>query len=85
MSSDLWQRACERLAAVLPEQQFNTWIRPLAPVPQATGAAHVGTAVTDVVAVQVPNRFKLTGYVRNTRGALNRPWPRLPSIRYGWS
>ncbi|MBP6320487.1 MAG: hypothetical protein KA431_20420, partial [Rubrivivax sp.] len=31
MSLDLWQRGCERLAAELPEQQFNTWIRPLAP------------------------------------------------------
>lgn len=52
MSSDLWQRGCERLAAELPEQQFNTWIRPLAPA-AATDSA------TDVVAVQVPNRFKL--------------------------
>ena len=63
MSSDLWQRACERLAAVLPEQQFNTWIRPLAPVPQAAGdsppGAQADAAVVDVVAVQVPNRFKL--------------------------
>ncbi|WP_431264379.1 DnaA N-terminal domain-containing protein [Roseateles chitinivorans] len=36
MSADLsgaalWQRGCERLAAELPEQQFNTWIRPLPP------------------------------------------------------
>jgi chromosomal replication initiator protein len=51
MSQDLWQRGCERLAAELPEQQFNTWIRPLA----AAGGASDG----DVVAVQVPNRFKL--------------------------
>ncbi|MCI4428371.1 MAG: hypothetical protein JHC40_04285, partial [Burkholderiales bacterium] len=29
MVADLWQRGCERLAAELPEQQFNTWIRPL--------------------------------------------------------
>ena len=34
MSADLsgaalWQRGCERLAAELPEQQFNTWIRAL--------------------------------------------------------
>ena len=67
MSSDLWQRACERLAAELPEQQFNTWIRPLAPVLLAAGdpgadvdtGADAGIAVVDVVAVQVPNRFKL--------------------------
>ena len=57
MSSDLWQRACERLAAELPEQQFNTWIRPLAAVLQVGEVA--GTAVVDVVAVQLPNRFKL--------------------------
>jgi chromosomal replication initiator protein len=31
MSADLWQLGCERLAAELPEQQFNTWIRPLPP------------------------------------------------------
>src|SRR5688500_6596450 len=54
MSVDLWQRGCERLAAELPEQQFNTWIRPLPPA-----------AVSDVdssgavVSLRVPNRFKL--------------------------
>jgi len=52
MSLDLWQRGCERLAAELPEQQYNTWIRPLAPTP-------AGADGTDVVAVSVPNRFKL--------------------------
>ncbi|MDO9072092.1 MAG: chromosomal replication initiator protein DnaA [Rubrivivax sp.] len=55
MSTDLWQRGCERLAAVLPEQQFNTWIRPLAPMLRDLGPAEG----VDVVAVQVPNRFKL--------------------------
>ncbi|MDP1648676.1 MAG: chromosomal replication initiator protein DnaA [Rubrivivax sp.] len=56
MSLDLWQRGCERLAAELPEQQYNTWIRPLA----ATAAANGGVAAGDeVVAVSVPNRFKL--------------------------
>ena len=50
MSLALWQRGCERLAAELPEQQFNTWIRPL---------ATVAGDDDDVVAVQVPNRFKL--------------------------
>ena len=29
MRADLWQRGCERLASELPDQQFNTWIRPL--------------------------------------------------------
>jgi chromosomal replication initiator protein len=50
MSLALWQRGCERLAAELPEQQFNTWIRPLATVEGED---------SNVVAVQVPNRFKL--------------------------
>ena len=73
MSHDLWQRGCERLAAELPEHQFNTWIRPLvwmgpaavAPstLPAANDevdrAAAADVAGTDVVAVRVPNRFKL--------------------------
>jgi chromosomal replication initiator protein len=54
MSADLWQRGCERLAAELPEQQFNTWIRPLPPADIADGGES-GT----VVSLRVPNRFKL--------------------------
>ena len=58
MSLDLWQRGCERLAAEMPEHQFNTWIRPLAASndPEIeTGALASG----DVVSVRVSNRFKL--------------------------
>ncbi|MBS0445010.1 MAG: chromosomal replication initiator protein DnaA [Proteobacteria bacterium] len=62
MSADLWQRGCERLAAELPEQQFNTWIRPLS-VPEI---AENGDAAT-VVTVRVPNRFKLD-WIRNQYG-----------------
>ena len=51
MSADLWQRGCERLAAELPEQQFNTWIRPL----PAADVSEDGA----VVSIRVPNRFKL--------------------------
>ncbi|MCW5661048.1 MAG: chromosomal replication initiator protein DnaA [Burkholderiaceae bacterium] len=54
MSVDLWQRGCERLAAELPEQQFNTWIRPLPAADVSDGDA--GGAV---VSLRVPNRFKL--------------------------
>ena len=54
MSVDLWQRGCERLAAELPEQQFNTWIRPLPPAEFSDG----GEAGT-VASLRVPNRFKL--------------------------
>jgi chromosomal replication initiator protein len=59
MTPDLWQRGCDRLAAELPEQQFNTWIRPLA-------AAHItdhGEAAS-VVSVRIQNRFKLD-WIRN--------------------
>ncbi|HET9208693.1 MAG TPA: chromosomal replication initiator protein DnaA [Burkholderiaceae bacterium] len=54
MSVDLWQRGCERLAAELPEQQFNTWIRPLPPADISDGDDSGG-----VVSLRVPNRFKL--------------------------
>jgi chromosomal replication initiator protein len=59
MSADLWQRGCERLAAELPEQQFNTWIRPL-PAADVTEDGASGAVVT----VRVPNRFKLD-WIRN--------------------
>jgi chromosomal replication initiator protein len=59
MSADLWSRGCARLAAELPEQQFNTWIRPL---PAAAIADHGdGSAVATV---RVSNRFKLD-WIRN--------------------
>jgi len=56
MSLDLWQRGCERLAAELPEQQFNTWIRPLTVNPAPAGS---GDDTTVTLVVRVPNRFKL--------------------------
>jgi chromosomal replication initiator protein len=59
MSADLWQRGCERLAAELPEQQFNTWIRPL---PAADVTDEGGD--TAVASLRVPNRFKLD-WIRN--------------------
>jgi chromosomal replication initiator protein len=51
--SSLWPRCCARLAAELPEQQFNTWIRPL---PPAEVSREGGLTV---VCVRVPNRFML--------------------------
>ena len=54
MTPDLWQRACERLAEQLPEQQFNTWIRPLPPA-----VLQHDTGEPAVLSVRVPNRFKL--------------------------
>jgi chromosomal replication initiator protein len=59
MVADLWQRGCERLAAELPEQQFNTWIRPL-PAADVTEHSDSGAVVT----IRVPNRFKLD-WIRN--------------------
>jgi len=58
MSPDLWQRGCELLAAEVPEQQFNTWIRPLMAAP-ATEQGMGPDADSGVVQVRVPNRFKL--------------------------
>ena len=54
MTLDLWQRGCERLASELPEQQFNTWIRPL---PAAEVLEQDDCSMR--VALRVPNRFKL--------------------------
>ena len=54
MTTDLWTRICERLAAELPEQQFNTWIRPLPPA-EVTEDEETGT----VASLTVSNRFKL--------------------------
>ena len=62
MSADLWQRGCERLAAELPEQQFNTWIRPLVAA-EVTDDGDSGATVT----LRVPNRFKLD-WIRNQYG-----------------
>jgi chromosomal replication initiator protein len=63
MSIDLWQRGCERLAAELPEQQFNTWIRPL-PAAEIAEQGEAGMVAT----VRVPNRFKLD-WIRNQYAA----------------
>ncbi len=62
MITDLWERGCERLAAELPEQQYNTWIRPLPPaeVTPAGDGLRVG--------LRVPNRFKLD-WIRMQYGA----------------
>ncbi len=56
MSETLWQRGCSQLAAELPEQQFNTWIRPL---PPAEVSEVVDANGATVVSLRVPNRFKL--------------------------
>jgi chromosomal replication initiator protein len=49
----LWPMVCERLLAELPEQQFNTWIRPLPPA-----EVRLDDGLT-VLQVRVPNRFML--------------------------
>ena len=50
LSHSLWQTCVEQLAQELPEQQFNTWIRPL--------VADVAEDLSKVT-IQVGNRFKL--------------------------
>ena len=47
---DLWAACMERLAQEIPEQQFNTWIRPLSAVVAPDGAKLV---------INVANRFKM--------------------------
>jgi chromosomal replication initiator protein len=71
MSDDLWQRGCAQLAAELPEQQFNTWIRPLPPA---------DVAVSDesaVVSLRVPNRFKLDWIRSQYAGRIEQVLTRL--------
>jgi chromosomal replication initiator protein len=55
MQADFWSRTCARLAAELPEQQFNTWIRPL---PEAESMA-LPDGAGCLVTIKAPNRFKL--------------------------
>jgi chromosomal replication initiator protein len=61
MSLNLWQLGLERLAADLPEQQFNTWIRPLADAQ----LSERGPAT--VACLRVPNRFKMD-WIRSQYG-----------------
>ena len=71
--ASLWARTCARLAMELPEQQFNTWIRPLPPaeVSQEGGVTLVG--------LRVPNRFMLdwirTQYSARIEGILGELQP----------
>ncbi|MBW8843754.1 MAG: chromosomal replication initiator protein DnaA [Burkholderiales bacterium] len=55
-ATDLWRRGCERLATELPEQQFNTWIRPLPPATLEGMGADAASAL--VATLKVPNHFK---------------------------
>ncbi|MFM7533527.1 MAG: chromosomal replication initiator protein DnaA [Rubrivivax sp.] len=59
--ASLWEQGCSRLQAELPAQQFDTWIRglPEPEVSQAAGPEQSPQAQALVVALRVPNRFKL--------------------------
>ena len=59
MTGNLWQRGCDRLAAELPEQQFNTWIRPL---PQADVNEH-GQVIDFTAMVNAIITFLITAAV----------------------
>src|SRR5256885_13578346 len=50
----LWEACLRRLERELPAQQFNTWIRPLAPE-SASGVP----ADDDILVLTAPNRFVL--------------------------
>lgn len=70
MPADLWQRCCALLATELPDQQFNTWIRPLLLTEAASAAAARQMALVDtqgeplaepetlVLSLQAQNHFK---------------------------
>ena len=51
VGQSLWQSCVDQLAQELPEQQFNTWIKPL--------VAQVSDDLTKVT-ILVANRFKLS-------------------------
>jgi len=70
MRADLWQRGCERLAAELPDQQFQH----LDPASSRGEVADLGDAGA-MVTIRVPNRFKLdwirTQYAGRIESALS--------------
>ncbi len=68
MTPEFWPRCCERLLAELPEQQFNTWIRPLSPPVLSAGASTLSDFQW-VARLEMPNRFKLD-WVRSQYGAV---------------
>jgi chromosomal replication initiator protein len=83
MSNDLWQRGCEQLAVELPEQQYNTWIRPLPPADVAVNGQSA------VVSLRVPNRFKLdwirSQYASRIEDVLTRLAGQPVSLQLHWS
>ena len=77
----LWQRCCARLAMEMPEQQFNTWIRPLPPAEVRRDGP--GTQVS----VRVPNRFMLdwvrTQYSTRIEALLSEEQSGAVSLEFG--
>ena len=64
MTSELWHHCCERLSSELPEQQYNTWIRPLPPAELVERDDGLALMLT------VPNRFKLDWIRRQYGGQI---------------
>ncbi|HEY5719994.1 MAG TPA: DnaA N-terminal domain-containing protein, partial [Gammaproteobacteria bacterium] len=54
MHGSLWQRCLRQLEGEVPEQQFNTWVRPLQAV-----------AADNVLRLYAPNRFVLDWVQQN--------------------
>ena len=72
-AATLWTRCCARLATELPEQQYNTWIRPLP-------AAELSQLDEEwLLTVRVANRFMLdwirTQYSQRLEAILRQEWP----------
>jgi chromosomal replication initiator protein len=70
LSQDLWQSCVDHLAQELPEQQFNTWIRPL--------VVDVAPDLSKVT-VLVGNRFKLDWVRAQYAGRIAPCWRKFPA------
>ena len=72
----LWVACVEQLAQDLPEQQFNTWIKPL--------TAQVAPDFSKVT-LQVATASSSTGSVRSTRAASRPSWRGCTARLWPWS
>ncbi len=74
-AQDLWSQCVDHLALEIPEQQLNTWLRPLVVAPQSHASCLV---------LQVGNRFKLdwirSQYLERIRKTLSALVSDPPSI-----
>ncbi|MCE7903069.1 MAG: chromosomal replication initiator protein DnaA [Gammaproteobacteria bacterium PRO9] len=69
MQSSLWDRCVQQLRADLPEQQFNTWIRPLQAVEEAR-----------LMRLLAPNRFVVDWVNSNCIGRITEFLQEVPGM-----